>query len=119
MKRWALIFAAAALIVSAPTSTYAGTIYCDGTISKVLLYNDGRLMIVPSYRNDFLSVCNVQVVWNNIDTATCWGWYSILMTAKKEAKQVTVYYDSSAVSTCALIPTYGNSPAPGYVMINE
>lgn len=97
----------------------ANEIWCSGTVANVLMYKNGQLMVVPSFRNDYLTVCNVQSTWNEVDSTVCWGWYSTLMAAKKAGKTVTIFYSDPAATACSTLATYGSSPAPAYVMIND
>jgi len=114
-----LLIPAVALALSVCGQAHADSIYCTGSVANVLLYGDGYLMITASYRGDYTTLCSVQQTRNGIDPTTCWGWYSVAMTAKKEAKSVTINYNDPSAVSCSTLPTYGAAPAPVYVMINQ
>jgi hypothetical protein len=48
---------------------------------------------------------------------SCYAWYSQLIAAKTHTKEVLLNYQTVATHTCNALPTYDNSPAPGYVMV--
>jgi hypothetical protein len=90
-------------------------ISCAGTLSAVLLYSDGSVMIQGSSRNDLTMICNTQNNFGGIDTPTCLAWYGAAVKASQSHVTVGTYY-SGDTYTCANLPTYHNSPPPVYLM---
>jgi hypothetical protein len=90
-------------------------ISCAGTLSAVLLYSDGSVMIQGSWRNDLTMICNTRNNFGGIDTPTCLAWYGAAVKASQSHVTVGTYY-SGDTYTCANLPTYHNSPPPVYLM---
>lgn len=95
----------------------AGNIYCQGTVVSVYVSSSGDVIFQGSYRGDYTEVCNLHGSWQGISTETCYAWYSQLIAAKTHAKEVLLNYQTTASYTCDALPTYANSPVPGYVMV--
>jgi hypothetical protein len=106
-----------AVLLAIGMPSYSATIWCNGSISDVLMYKGGGLMVNPSFRNDWIVICNTVEMFNDVDPMVCWGWYSLVMTAKKENKQVTIYYSHPNAADCATLPTYSSSVPPEYVRL--
>ena len=106
---------AAALSPAAPS--VAETLYCAGTSNGAYVSDQGEFILRGSWRNDYTMVCHLRQTWKGIAPETCAFWYALMVTSQTNAKPVTVYYTNSAY-TCATLPTYQASPAPGYVMQN-
>lgn len=113
---WAVTAIALPLITS---SVHAAPLYCTGTISAVLMYADGRVMIQGTWRGDFTDICNGQGTWGGIAETTCLSWYGAALKARKDVTTVTVYYPNGGSYTCATIPTYSSAPVPGYLMLQQ
>jgi hypothetical protein len=107
-----LLLSATALAFAGPLS--AAPLWCDGTLGQTYITNTGQFLLSGSWRNDITMICDLNQSWNGIAPETCAFWYSLLVSAKTNNKPARVYYDTSY--TCATLPTYGSSPAPGYVM---
>ncbi len=73
-------------------------------------------MINPSYYSSYTQICNVKADWKGVSKDVCWGWFSQVNTAVVEARHIRVYYLTSLA--CDALGTYGNAPAPYYVMLN-
>ncbi len=109
------IFAAAALAAT-PVPVQA-TAYCSGFVTNVLTYSSGEVMIDGPWRSDWTSICNVNQEWKGVPPQTCYLWFSNISSSITENKSVNVYYPALEQAECATMPTYGNSPAPGYIML--
>ncbi len=120
--RWmrAVVWTATAVALQfLASSVYAAPLYCIGTIQRVLLYADGTVAIVGSWRGDYTYVCNAQGTWGGIADTTCLSWYGALLKARKDATNVTYYYYDGAGFSCANLPTYSSSLVTGYVELRE
>jgi hypothetical protein len=104
---------AIALALTTVTRIAAADIYCTGTVQYVLLYGDGTVSLVGSWRGDYTVLCNTNGTWGNIATEICLAWYGTAVKAAAESKHVAVYYSPSSY-TCATLPTYGSSSVPYY-----
>ena len=92
--------------------------YCGPTtISEVLTYNDGSILIFAPWRGSYTMLCNVQTNWKGVTPNTCFAWFSTVSTAVAQQKPILVFYYDSAGVDCATMPNYANSPAPGYVKL--
>ena len=107
----------AVLAIGFSLSASAGNIYCSGNVVNLYVSSTGDVIFQADYRSDYTEVCNLHGNWAQISTETCYAWYSQLIAAKTHAKQVLLNYSTTAAYTCADLPTYGNSPAPQYVMV--
>jgi hypothetical protein len=105
--------AVAALATSLPC--FAANLWCSGTLTAVYVTSDGEFVLQGNWRGDYTMVCHLHNAWKGIAPETCAFWYALMVTSKTNAKPVIVYYDDSSY-TCATLPTYQGSPAPGYVM---
>jgi len=104
----------AALAISGLISPPArADFYCSGTISEVLMYSTGSVLILTSWRGDWTEICNSQGAFGGIDGATCLAWYAAAVKAAASQIQAGVYYSGNAY-TCANLPTYGSSLVPVY-----
>lgn len=92
------------------------SIYCVGKISNMLIYEDGGVMILPSFRGDWVKVCSVSSVWNTIPVEVCDRWLTTLTSALLADRFVTINYYSSTAA-CSQLPTYGSAPSPDYIML--
>lgn len=119
-----IILLTAVGVVVAPSSVDAQTplIYCTGFVNKVYIHKSGEVFFNPSFRNDYLKLCNVKADWNGVSPIVCQSWLSVIKdviagngTGTGTRMQVTVQYVSTA--TCANLATYSYSPEPGYVMV--
>lgn len=110
------IFTAITLGIFGSSPAWADTLCGPQVITRVLTYSDGRVMIFAPWRNDFTDICNLQTTRNGVTPNTCFGWFSKISTAVAQQKKISIYYlTASGVTTCATIPTYASSPAPGYI----
>ena len=98
----------AALLLSAGAHAY---ISCSGTLSGVLMYANGNVMIQGTWRNDWTTICNTQTDWGGIDTSACVAWYGAAVKTSQSHITVGIYYNGDAY-TCANLPTYGSTPPP-------
>lgn len=119
MKKFLAI---AALLVSAPAASQTPLLYCDGFVNKMYIHQSGELFILPSYRNDWMKVCNVKADWQGISPIVCQAWLTTLKdalsgngTGTGTRMGITVQYVS--MNTCSTLPTYADSPKPGYIMV--
>lgn len=92
------------------------SLYCVGKVSNMLIFADGSLMVLPSFRGDWVQVCSVTSTWKSIPTEICDGWLTTLTSALLADRFVTINYYSSTTA-CSQLPTYTNAPSPGYVML--
>lgn len=95
----------AALIAVLSGFAAAGTLQCDGKITDVRVWSDGSVMVKPTWRNDWVNVCRVNVFSNNIDPATCKALYTAAITAMQIKTDTTMYYGNTTAATCAAMPT--------------
>jgi hypothetical protein len=86
---------------------------CSTRANTVLVYNDGSVNVVFAVRGDYTYVCNLVTPRLGVDTTTCAMWTALLLTARKNASNVMLYYSGSG--SCATLPVYSNSPAPYYL----
>ena len=99
------IFFALFCLLSLPT--LAGERYCNGKVENVYVEPNGNVIIKGAWREHWTRIYNTK----EDDVGTCSLWASYAATAVKDNLDVTVRYMVSDGSTCATLPTYGDSPA--------
>lgn len=95
--------------------------WCEGTVSRLFVDAGGDVLVHAQFRGDYLRICNINRAsgQNGEITATqCAVWTSLLKSAVERKAQTTIYY-ASPPTACAQFPTYGSSPWPWYVMLNN
>lgn len=116
MKRMLRYIGTVALVTAIAATGRADQIWCNGTVTRVLVYGTGHVMVRPSFRDDWLMVCSVNDEWKGIDPTVCWSWLALAMTAQNEGQTVTIYYSHPDAFDCSTLATYGSSPPPHYFM---
>jgi len=104
------------LLCTVGASCYATDFQCSGTVQYALLYNDGTVNIMTSWRNDYTYLCSTTGSWAPaaaVSQDVCLSWYATAVKAAAEGKHVAIYY-SGTTYTCATIPTYSGAPVPLY-----
>lgn len=104
----------AALVMS---SNAWATAYCQGDITNTLTEVDGDVLIRSSWRNDWVTICNLDQTRQGVSPSTCFGWFSSVSSSITENKQVVVQYLGLGQSACQTMATYANAPVPDYVML--
>jgi hypothetical protein len=89
--------------------------HCYGTIDALYVDAASNVFIQPSFRNNWVQICNSLSAWNGIDPGTCKIWIGLATTLRATRDQAVVWYASDS-EACNAIPTYGSAPAPGYIM---
>ena len=107
------------LMLSINVPVHAAPQWCYGTITDLLIFSDGSIMAKPSWRQDWIGICNLNTTWKDVPPVTCAAWYTTLKTAmtKQPLPQTTIYYPEA--SLCPSVPTYSAAPAPGYIMLQQ
>ncbi|MEP4656419.1 hypothetical protein [Parasphingorhabdus sp.] len=116
MKKVKAFQLTAAVIISTQSVSAFANSSCYGTVSDGHLRADGSVMINPIYYPSYTQICNVKADWKDVSKDVCWGWFSQVNTAVVEARHIRVYSLTSLA--CDALGTYGNAPAPYYVMLN-
>jgi len=107
-----ILTAIACILLGAARAEAAAS--CSGTVDTVLLYYDGSVNIIASWRGDYTYVCNVHGGWGGISAEVCLGWYGALVKAQANSLNVIAYYNTGSY-TCSNLPTYAAAPAPYYL----
>lgn len=112
-KSLLIIIATSAMITS---QTHAAQ-WCSSKVSNVFLNTDGQVLAFFSARGDYLSACNVNVVWKGVTPVTCAKWLTLIHSAVARNADMIWYYNED--TACNAIASYGNAPAPGYIMLTN
>lgn len=99
------------------TGVFATPQWCVGKVPNVLTHANGELIIFSTWRNDWTALCSVSGERAGVSVAVCRSWLAILLSAQAQGKTVIVQYGNAP--TCDALPTYGSTPAPGYVRIDD
>ncbi|BAN46031.1 hypothetical protein [Metapseudomonas resinovorans] len=100
-------------LMALSTIAQSAALYCPGKLAQVIVYGNGNLMILSTWRSDWTVLCNLKGT-PSVDSVTCSHWSSLAAMAFKEGSQVGAYYDVPAGTTCANLPTYARAPVPVY-----
>lgn len=92
----------------------SATIFCSSNVKDVFVRDDGSVTFWMTDYFKFIQVCNLNTPWKGVSVNTCFSWFSSLSNAVTHAKVVSLPYDG--VASCAALPSYGDAPAPLYVM---
>jgi hypothetical protein len=91
--------------------------YCEGTLANLYVTSDGTVTVRPSWRGDWVRLCNVNVPVDTVSSTTCLAWLALARSAVQRNSQTTIFY--SDAPACNTMPTYGNAPVPSYLMMNN
>ena len=94
-------------------ASHAADLYCSGTVQYVLLYYDGAVALLGSWRGDYTYLCSTSGSWGSIPPEVCLAWYATAVKAADDGKHVAIYYSPSSY-TCTTLPTYSSAPVPFY-----
>jgi hypothetical protein len=89
--------------------------WCTWKVSTVWTNDGGSVLALFKERGDHLAVCSLKGDFKGIPKETCKAWNQYLTVAVVTGKSVIVQYNNAPV--CSQIPSYGNAPAPAYVML--
>lgn len=95
----------------------ANNIYCSGKIKRVHVSSNGAVFINPSWRSDYLKICNLND--QSPGTVTCSMWASYAAKAVENQMDVTHSLVVPEGTTCQNIPTYGSTPKTNYLMLKN
>ncbi|MDM3869723.1 hypothetical protein QSV34_00005 [Porticoccus sp. W117] len=115
LKRLVGIFTAVMFL--SPTVLQAEPQWCNGKIKHVFVYRTGEVVVLGSWMNQWTTICNLNEEWKEVSAEQCKNWYSLIQTAVVTKSPAIVYYTDAP--ECSALPTYGNAPAPYYVMLRE
>ena len=108
-----------AFVALLPPSVWAAPLYCTGTLVSVYMNAAGDVIVQGSWRSDYTQLCNDQGSFGGIDGITCLAWFGAAVKAQGSQTRVIVNYGSDGGYTCATLPTYAYSMAPGYFMVTQ
>jgi hypothetical protein len=118
MRGWLSILIIATIVFGIPTIASAQTIWCSTKVTNLLVYGNGNAVVFPSARGAYVQFCNINSDWKGISPLTCVTWLSLLRSAVSRQADVTIEYASGATD-CINLPTFGDAPAPSYVMLKN
>lgn len=113
IRKGLAIAAVAALGLSAQPASAA--MWCGSTVSASWVNYNGDVLILGSWRGTHTQICNLKTEWKGISPDICASWMAKMDAAVSLGRAVTVYY--AETMECSALPTYGDSPAPYYVML--
>lgn len=90
---------------------------CVGTVNSTHVMSSGGVFVYGSWRSSYIQICNISTTWKGVPPEVCATWIAKADSAVSFGKIVTLYY--SGTIDCSSYPTYGNAPAPVYVMIHK
>jgi hypothetical protein len=106
----------ALLATQLSTTAQAAQQWCVGTLSNLWVDKNGVVFVRPSWRGDYIGLCNVNDVRDGVSPTLCMAWLSAIRSSIVRQAPTTVHY--SDAPSCATVPTYESSPAPYYVLVD-
>jgi hypothetical protein len=95
---------------------FAAPLYCSGRVNAVFTETSGLLYVLPTWRGDWMAICNVNSTYGGVTPELCRSWQAMALSALLAQKDTTTYYGDSAL-TCATLLTYSQTSAPAYFMV--
>ena len=90
--------------------------YCSGKVTDMLVDKSGHVLVLPTFRGDWVGICNVNNAWKDVPATTCASWVTTLTSALLTGRNtVFSYLDPDAV--CSTVSSYYDAPSPYYVSI--
>jgi hypothetical protein len=95
--------------------------WCAGTIANPYVDWDGGVMVLPSFRGDYVRICHLRYTTTGsngitVEPVTCAGWLALVRQAVAGNKSMTLRYENAP--TCDTLPNYYSAPVPEYLMLN-
>lgn len=104
------------LLIIISFNVQAGSKRCDTFLTELLVRSTGELLVVTEQRNDYMQLCNLNVNWNNRKPETCQQWFTQLLSAYVQQRQIRIWFSfGNEDYECNTMPTYGNTPPVTYV----
>lgn len=113
LRRALSILAAASLAAASPAHA---TAYCSGKVTDMLIDKSGHVLVSPTFRGDWVAICNVNNTWGDVPPTTCTSWTATLTSAILTGKNIVFSY-LDPVAVCSSVPSYYDAPSPYYVSI--
>lgn len=90
--------------------------YCANSVTRILTYANGSVLVLTPWRGDFIQICNLNESWKGVHPSVCFAWMSKITNAVIESKSVGFWYHGpEGQPACSILPTYSSAPAPVYV----
>ncbi|BAL27420.1 hypothetical protein [Azoarcus sp. KH32C] len=99
-----------ALLMATPAG--AAVLTCNGTINQVRLVTDGSLQVLPSWRGDWVNLCNINTIWKSIPLEVCKRLHASALTAQATQGTTSTYYASATATSCGTMATGTTADAP-------
>jgi len=118
MTRIGIAAVAASASLALTSQPAHAQLWCTGTISSSWIDSVGNAYIAGNWRDDHTQICSVRQEWKGISPDICLSWLAKVDSSIGLSKSIIVSYSAyPAGITCSTLGTYGDSPAPLYVML--
>lgn len=107
------------LVFGFSQQVFAVNLWCTGTVTRMYVDSTSRMYILPSYHASYNMICDLDSTWKGITPELCKSWFAMLQGAYHAKTTTIVYYTGVSYPSCADLPNYTTTPAPGYVMNRE
>ncbi|MDH4871670.1 hypothetical protein [Pseudomonas sp. BN515] len=104
------------VLMALSAAAQSDALYCAGKIAQAIVYGNGNLMVLSTWRSDWTVLCNLKGT-PSIDSVTCSHWSSLTSMAFKDGATLGLYYNVPTGTTCANLPTYAKAPVPVYLRL--
>lgn len=103
------------ILVIGSDNAVSATLYCKGKISKVIVKDNGDLLVYSDWRRNYSKLCSLNGTEPSTVVCSMWASYA----AQAVDKQLTVLHSLKVTNgtTCSDTETYGNTPKTLYFML--
>lgn len=93
----------------------AGSLTCKGSLSEILYTTTSELRVRPSWRSNWITLCNTSVAWKGVPPEVCQLWQAQVLIAQITQGGTTLQYDSTAATGCATMGTNSNADGASFL----
>lgn len=103
------------LLLTPALHGHAASFECIGTITQVQTSATGEVRILPTWRNDLVTLCNAITPWKGIPIEVCKRWHAHVLTAQLAQSNSRVYYATATATSCSTMGINNTADAPDQV----
>jgi len=98
--RTAVASVVAGVLISVASMPAGAAITCEGSVSSVLVFVDGLILIRPSWHAQHIPLCSTATAWGGIGVQTCDRWHAQAQLAQSTQTVVRIEFPASAAAQC-------------------
>lgn len=103
------------ILSTAALHSHAAALSCTGTVSQIQTSVSGELRVLPAWRGDWITLCNINSPWKGVSVEVCKRWHAHVLTAQIAQTNSRIYYATTTAASCSAMGNYTNADAPEFV----